>query len=99
RGGLVRLDARTGEVRGFTPDPARPEGNVVTAVLPDPRTPGVLWVASREGLYHFAARTGRFTPYRHDPDDPSSIRGDALRGLVADRAGLVWVQTNVEGVA
>ncbi len=101
--GLVRLDARTGRARLFTP-PQLPRGSesnhgaVGDAVLPDPHVPGVLWVASREGLYHVDARTGRFTPYRNDPERPSSIAGDHLRGLLVDRTGLVWVQTNVEGV-
>ncbi|HLT45799.1 MAG TPA: two-component regulator propeller domain-containing protein [Rubricoccaceae bacterium] len=102
-GGLVRLDARTGQVRLYTP-PRLPRGidsnhgPVGAAVLPDPDVPDVLWVASREGLYHFDARTGRFTSYRHDPDRPSSIAGEHLRGLLVDRTGLVWVQTNVEGI-
>jgi ligand-binding sensor domain-containing protein len=67
--GLVRLDTRTGETRRFTPDTAHPDGNVLSAVVPDPRTPGVLWVASlggpqhAGGLYHFDTTPGGSRSY------------------------------------
>lgn len=102
--GLVRLNTRTGQTRRFTPDATHSDGNILSDVLPDPRTPGVLWVASlgsREhggGLYHFDMRTERFTAYHHDPDKPTSLVADRLLGLYADRTGLVWVNPLSGGV-
>jgi ligand-binding sensor domain-containing protein len=97
--GVVRLDVVTGAVSRFMPDASRPHANVVTALVPDPAASGVLWVASRDGLHRLTTGTGRFTAYRHDGGSPTSIGGDALRGLMVDRTGLIWVQTNVEGIS
>ncbi len=40
------------------------------------------------------AMTGTsFTVYRHDPDDPFSLRDDFIESIYEDRSGVLWVGT------
>ena len=54
---------------------------------------GVLWVGTMEGLNRLDRETGRFTRYRHDPQDPQSLGSDAVQQILEDSAGRLWVST------
>jgi PAS domain S-box-containing protein len=100
-GTLSRLDPGTGAapLRPFTVyryDPANPDGfpNTygVRAILEDQS--GVLWLGTYSGLVRFDPRTGAFTQYRHDPDDPHSLSDDFVWSLYEDAEGFLWVGTH-----
>lgn len=66
----------------------------VTAIARDGR--GFMWFGTRFGLnrYDFENTTN----YYHDPDDPSSIPGNAIVALHTDARGCLWVATE-HGIA
>jgi ligand-binding sensor domain-containing protein len=54
---------------------------------------GTLWIGTDGGLSRFDHSDGRFTRYRHDPDDPHSLSNDRVYALHEDRHGRLWVST------
>jgi signal transduction histidine kinase/ligand-binding sensor domain-containing protein len=61
------------------------------AVAQDRR--GFIWVGTRDGLNRFDGY--RFRTYRHDPEDPASLRDSRVGALFVDSEGVLWVGTNV----
>ncbi len=76
-------------------DPYSLSNNQVFAIVED--TLGTLWVGtSGGGLNRLDRETGdgsvaRFTHFRHDPDDPTSLSDDVVFVLLEDSAGTLWV--------
>ncbi len=95
--GLVRIEARTGTTARYV---AAPPGaasaelrNYFRELTLDPLDPDVLWIASASGLLRFDRRTEALTPVRL----PGGAQPD-VRTVYADRSGLVWVGTYLDGV-
>lgn len=97
---LVGIDPVSGVARSF--DLARADGRVVDrpqirAIQDlDPGATGadLLWVATDPGgLLALDVGTGDVRLIRHDPAIAASISGDAVRGMMRDRSGLIWVAT------
>jgi signal transduction histidine kinase/ligand-binding sensor domain-containing protein len=63
--------------------------DTVTSILQDRR--GFMWFGTEDGLNRYDGYT--FTVYRHDPDDPHSLRDDSIMTLYEDRAGVLWIGT------
>jgi signal transduction histidine kinase/streptogramin lyase len=63
--------------------------NTVTSILQDSR--GFMWFGTEDGLNRYDGYT--FTVYRHDPDDPHSLRDDSVMTLYEDRDGVLWIGT------
>jgi ligand-binding sensor domain-containing protein len=63
--------------------------NTVTSILQDSR--GFMWFGTEDGLNRYGGYA--FTVYRHDPDDPHSLRDDSIMALYEDRAGVLWIGT------
>ena len=59
----------------------------VSYVLQD-RT-GFIWIAAWSGLHMYDGYS--FVSYKHDPDDTTSIAGNALSTLYEDKAGVMWI--------
>ncbi len=56
---------------------------------------GTLWIADYgKGLTHYDQATGRFTRYKHNPDDPNSLSDNLVSMVVEDRRGFIWVGTH-----
>ncbi len=70
------------------------DANVVTSMVVDRQ--GLLWVASREGLYSYDGYLA--TPYRSNPGQPGSISDVDIRALYEARDGALWVSTNTGGL-
>ncbi len=58
---------------------------------------GMLWLLGDEGLNRYDGYELR--RYRHDPDDPSSLGGDALDNIVEDSAGDLWISIHGGGLS
>ena len=55
---------------------------------------GIIWIGSFDrGMNRYDPESDTFTRFRHDDDDPSSIRSDAIRALVFDHDGNLWIGT------
>ena len=63
--------------------------NTVTSILQYSR--GFMWFGTEDGLNKYDGHT--FTVYRHDPDDPHSLRDDSIMTLYEDRDGVLWIGT------
>ena len=61
----------------------------ITALAEGPD--GYLWLGTRDGLYRYSGSGVR--AYLHT-DDPASLPGNLVTGLVTDSAGTLWVATN-----
>ncbi len=55
---------------------------------------GDLWIGTfGGGLNRLDRKSGRLTVFRHDPDDPTSLRSDGISAVFEDRTGTLWVGT------
>ena len=64
--------------------------NIVNAILKDRY--GYMWFATDDGLNKFDG--SKFTIYRHNADDSTSIRSNDLLDLHEDLKGNLWIGTN-----
>ena len=91
--GLHRVRPRTGEVRHYASDPARPDalGNPwVISLLAD--RAGTLWAGTDGGgLSRHAPAADAFARTVHDITDPRSLAADRVLALFEDRTGVLWV--------
>ena len=60
---------------------------------------GNLWIGTNGGgLAMMDRSTGRFTSFRHDPDDSNSISSNVVRAVLLDTDGIVWLGTRGTGL-
>ena len=67
---------------------------------------GVLWIGTGfpflplkgGGLNRFDRKTGTFTRYMHDPNNPHSLINDKIRAIFEDSKGIFWVGTQGDGL-
>jgi signal transduction histidine kinase/ligand-binding sensor domain-containing protein len=50
-----------------------------------------MWIGTQDGLNRYDGYS--FRVYRHDPDDPSSLRDDFVESIFEDRSGVLWIGT------
>lgn len=67
--------------------------STVWAILQDAH--GFMWFGTDDGLNRFDGYA--FEVFRHDADDPTSLRSNSVRSLYQDRQGNLWVGT-VDGL-
>jgi signal transduction histidine kinase/ligand-binding sensor domain-containing protein len=70
------------------------DANVATSMLVDRN--GLLWIASREGLFLYDGYLA--TPFRATPDQPGGISDIDIRSLFESSDGALWVSTNTGGL-
>ncbi|MCD7100037.1 hybrid sensor histidine kinase/response regulator [Stenotrophomonas sp. MMGLT7] len=58
---------------------------------------GYLWLATNDGLVRHDG--SGFQLWRHDPDDPSSLAGNAVQALYIDAQDRIWVSSESAGVS
>ncbi|MBV8830928.1 MAG: hypothetical protein JO108_17035, partial [Acidobacteriaceae bacterium] len=60
---------------------------------------GMLWLATNpDGVVKFDRTLRRFTRYRNDPPNPTSLNSNEALSLLEDHEGGIWVGTNGGGV-
>jgi signal transduction histidine kinase/ligand-binding sensor domain-containing protein len=90
--GLNKFDGYSFKV--YRPDPTRNSIAVgfVRSICEGPS--GELWIGTMGGgLNRFDPDTERFTHYRYDPRDPSSLKGDWVSTVYLDPQGGLWAGT------
>jgi len=67
-----------------------PAGNSVSAVAEDKN--GNLWIGyDKEGMDYFNRKSGIFTHYKHDKNNPNSLAGNKVSDLCFDSEGKLWI--------
>ena len=56
-------------------------------------SPGILWLATPNGLYSLDPATGTIRHYSHDPNDPLSLSNDHIKSTGEDKEGKFWIAT------
>jgi two-component system sensor histidine kinase ChiS len=104
-GGLNRLDRSTGRFVHYQPDPKDPHSLSSAAALAIYEDSlGVLWVGTWNGGVNRLdpeeprRTSGHFVHYRHDPNDPYSLGGDAVLAIYEDSSGALWFGTYLSGL-
>jgi signal transduction histidine kinase/ligand-binding sensor domain-containing protein len=69
--------------------------STVFCVLQDSQ--GFMWFGTEDGLNKYDGFN--FTVYRHDPEDPGSLRGNWITALFEDDLGKLWVGTSDSGLS
>ncbi len=59
----------------------------VDAIVQDRQ--GFMWFGTQDGIDKYDGYT--FTPYKHDLDDPQSLRSGYVRVLYEDADGILWI--------
>jgi ligand-binding sensor domain-containing protein/signal transduction histidine kinase len=55
---------------------------------------GAFWIGTYGGgLNHFDRKSGSWSHYRHNPNDPTSLSNDTVRSIRQDRSGTLWIGT------
>lgn len=68
--------------------------NVIFCIMQDSK--GFMWFGSRDGLNKFDGY--KFTVYRHDPADSSSLSSNRIRDIHEDHSGNLWIATAGGGI-
>lgn len=106
--GLYSHNPKTGRFTHFPHNPKDAQSlshNQVRSICED--RSGAIWIGTGEptlttpsdgGLNKLDRRTGRFTRYHHDPDDPNSLSDNRVRTILEDSRGTLWVGTWGDGL-
>ena len=88
RGGLARLDPKTGQIEVFTPPAGMSPTGGATTVDFDGK--GKIWVTSPDGALRFDPQTERFTEFKSVTFKAPNGATGTTYGLAADRDGNGW---------
>lgn len=106
-GGVDRFDAKTGKFSNYNhnrKDPTSISSNRVRSLYQDRQ--GTIWVGTGlvwdlnedGGLNRLDNKTGKFTRYRHDPNNSQSLINNKVRAIFEDSKGNFWIGTAGDGL-
>jgi PAS domain S-box-containing protein len=105
-GGLNRFDPQSSTFTSYqndSKDPTSLSDNVVRAIKEDQK--GNLWIGTTsQGLNRFVPNSngkgrGQFIHYQNNPNDITSLSGNAVLSIFEDRLGILWIGTNFSGIS
>ncbi len=86
RDGLNRYDGNVFVVyKHNLNDPASLDSNFIQDLVEDDH--GYLWISTNTGVNKFDPRTERVTRYLHDPNNPNTLGGVAVKSIAQDSRG------------
>jgi len=90
--GLDLLDRDKQNFHVYKPDLEGGLKQIYVRIAEDEK--GTLWLGtSQSGLHHFDPVTHRFTVYKSDPSDPSTLRDDGVGAIYIASSHLIWIGT------
>ena len=97
RKGLVQKNLHTQQEKIWVHDSTNENSladNWVMSIRPD--TEGNLWLATHlGGVDRFDPKTGKFTHYKHDENNPASLLLDFTHCLFFDNQKMLWISTHI----
>lgn len=101
-GGLNRFDISKQLFRSYKKQEGIPYSSVsnrIHGMCTDPYDPDYLWVATWDaGLSLFHKKTGKFTNFGFNIEDPNAVSSNMLFNISADRSGNVWIGSQGGGL-
>jgi PAS domain S-box-containing protein len=94
-GGLIKFNGL--DIVAYKKEEGKLSSSSVSSLLED--HDGNIWIGTDGGgLNRYDKKTGKFTYYRHDPNDPFSLSSDSMpiwnsKLICLDRKGFLWVGT------
>ncbi len=94
--GLQRFNKTTETFVGFVHQLEQPsslghDNNIVASLAQDKDNSAYIWVGLFNGLERFNQQTGKFSHFRHDPDDPYGITEGIVSMILDDGRGRLWL--------
>jgi signal transduction histidine kinase/serine phosphatase RsbU (regulator of sigma subunit)/ligand-binding sensor domain-containing protein len=69
------------------------------SLIEDNQNPNLLWYGTYEfGIFKFDKKTGHFTQYKHDANDPNSLSNNIVFSFFQDSDGVLWIPTQGGGL-
>lgn len=97
KGGLNRLDPKTGNVKYFVNDPLNAfsiSSNEINTIHPDKMDPNILWIGTNTGgLNKLDLTTLKFERFYHNISDLLSLSSNMVFSMFEDEAGSIWIGT------
>ena len=91
--GLLKYSPSKDMLKEYNPENQNFESHHVWAIQPDEK--GNLWLGTlRDGLCYFEPATGKYTYFKNDPSDSSSLANNDVMCLMYDSKGSLWVGTS-----
>ena len=60
---------------------------------------GFIWAAIDKSLYKIDKLEGRYSVYKHETDNPTSILDEKITGIYGNRTGVIWITYMGKGVS
>jgi len=54
---------------------------------------GLIWIGTADGVNSYNKRTGKFTQYKHNPNDHNSLSNNRVCAIFISKKGLIWIGT------
>jgi ligand-binding sensor domain-containing protein/signal transduction histidine kinase/ActR/RegA family two-component response regulator len=97
--GLYSYNKNTGICDEYRPEPGDPNSLTSSSacclsnnITQDKE--GLIWVGTDKGLNSFNKETGKFTQYKHNPNDSNSLSNNNIWTVFVSKNGLIWIGTD-----
>jgi len=95
--GLYLYNGSNGFQKYFSESGSNPlSNNFIISIAED--SYNNLWIGTAYGLNHFDKKNNRLTKFFHNPDDLTSISGNAIYNVIEDDSGILWVNAYDSGI-
>jgi len=95
--GLVKFDRTTETFIHFKPNLNDFTTMGIQTLIKSFTEPGVIWI-STHGIYKFEIKKEKFTYYKHEPYNPTSLSSNITTTIYEDESGLLWIGTADKGL-
>ena len=96
-GALNKFDRTTETFMHFSPNLNDFTIRGFQTLIKSSTEPGIIWI-SAHGIYKFDIKKEKFTHYKHESYDPTSLSTNKTVSIYEDNSGLLWVGTADKGL-
>ncbi|MDD4924117.1 MAG: two-component regulator propeller domain-containing protein [Dehalococcoidales bacterium] len=94
--GLLKIDMGTGDYKIYSHDKGNPNSLIDGWIfsLSYSIEQELLWIGTNQGLCSFNVTDNKFTRYKHDSSNPSSISSNNINVVYCTEDGRIWIGTD-----